>query len=103
MPAQTEPTWDKYMHEARRFIAAHEALAGTGDSTGSDSGPSGIHVNLYVHQGGRAGCPGRRSKAWPEFWFPNLRRMQSARPARLVLPPARAVPVREPIGDDQCP
>lgn len=37
MPAQTEPTWDKYMHEARRFIAAHEALAGTGDNTGSEA------------------------------------------------------------------
>ena len=37
MPAFTEPSWDKYLQEARRFVAAHEALAVTGDRTGSDA------------------------------------------------------------------
>ena len=37
MSVITEPTWDKYLQEARRFIAAHAALAVTGDSTGSDA------------------------------------------------------------------
>jgi len=37
MSAVTELTWDKYLQEARRFIAAHKALAVTGNSTGSDA------------------------------------------------------------------